>query len=235
MMSSGVGTWARIDALLTCASCGGQSPLTSLEMGGAVRCGYCGGAQPLPAQTWSHLLAQAHDVADLAGSNGWIQQALPGTPLATQNPYRHVGVSLPYHDLSAPSLSLRVTPGAAPCGACGAPLDVQWGPSVLTRCTGCGHTASYALPTQAQSLYPALQAVLDPTHRIDAPGAPSAGVHLLFGGASPTRQRLAGPQGMTPTPFVPSPAGSDAGVGFIVIVIAIIGAVLSGLIAVLAQ
>ena len=159
----------------------------------------------------------------------------PGTPLATQNPYRHVGVALPYHDLSAPSLSLRVTPGAAACEACGAPLDVQWCQAILTRCTGCGHGASYAAPTEAQRLYPALQAVLAPTHRIDPPGAPSPAMHLLFGGPSPTRNRLVGPQGMAPARFVPSPAGSDAGVGFIVILIAIIGAVLSGLIAVLAQ
>ncbi|RLB64484.1 MAG: hypothetical protein DRI90_04460 [Deltaproteobacteria bacterium] len=191
--------------------------------------------QPLAAQTWNTLLAQAHDVADLAGSNPWIQQAIPGTPLATQNPYGQVGVSVPCHDLAAPGLTLRVTPAGPACEACGAPLDVQWGQTILGRCMACGHIASYAMPTEAQSFYPALQAVLDQAHRIEAAGVPSPAFHLRFGGPSPARTRLAGPQGMAPAPFVPSPAGSDAGVGFIVIIIAILGAVLSGLIAVLAQ
>ena len=235
MMPPADGTWARVDASLTCASCGGQSPVASLETGGTSRCGHCGMGRPLLPQAWGSLLAQIHDVADLAGHNPWIQQAVPGSALATQNPYGHVGVSVACHDLSAPGMAVRITPAAPTCERCGGALDVRAGETILSRCTACGATATYAPPTQARALYPALQAVFDPTHRIDAQAPPGGGFHVKFSGPSPTRGQLAGPQGTARPVFVPSPATSDAGVGFVVIVIAIIGGVLAALIGALAQ
>jgi len=133
-----VATWARIDAAITCASCGGQTPLGRLELSGQVACAHCGAPISLPPQVWSQLLAQPQ------------------------------GVTPPYRDFALGGLSVRMTPGFPPCESCGAQVHFQQGAQISSTCTSCGRTVSYAAPMHARTLYPGIMAVLDPAHRIDA-------------------------------------------------------------------
>ncbi len=177
--------WARIELSFRCVGCGTTSPLDHLDIDGTLNCAHCGLDQAFDVRTYARVLATAHDVVDLAGTDPEVSRS--GSALARDNPYHHIGVSVSESRWTEPgvvggreALSNRASPGHPLCPRCKLPFSSQLSADRVTlTCPGC-HAAETHVSAPAQ-IYPAAVALVAPAYRHDLR---QANAQLSSGGAA---------------------------------------------------
>lgn len=150
-----------------------MSPLDRFELRGSVSCAHCGLEQALDARAFAHLLDMAHDVVDLAGTDPEVRR--PGSPLALDNPYHVVGITVSDRTWVEPgaiggreALSVRASPGHPLCPRCKAPFAVRLAPDqIVLHCPACNTGETHAWPAPPTTLWPSARALVAPAYRRD--------------------------------------------------------------------
>jgi hypothetical protein len=173
--------WVAVRCSFQCRSCSFLSPLDSLDLDGSVECGQCGMQQRFDVGAWTEALAFAHGVGDLAHPPPEGRHPHPWIWIGGDNPHLRIGYTEAFgeHRQSSTtvengvhvhrSLFLQASPGHPVCRRCDRPLAMTIEPAgrAVTRCDGCGETATYALPPESTRYAEALCALVCQEHRVD--------------------------------------------------------------------
>lgn len=176
--------WAQIRTELTCRQCGKKSPIDEPDLDGTINCIHCSTMQAFDMDAWEEGFAHAHAVADLAGPSPEGRAPTPGASIVGKNPFVAIGItntsatleltgmSISGGVMRTRNLSIAVSPGHPLCKQCSTPIDAAvHGSRVNTRCPGCGDTAAYEVPREAQGLCRGLLLTIADEHRVDRPEA----------------------------------------------------------------
>lgn len=170
--------WVAVRCSFQCRSCHFLSPLDEFDIDGSVECAQCGTSQRFDVEAWVDALAHAHAVGDLAYP--LPQGRLLHPDIWIESPYLAIGSSECFSEYRQSgtfdrdgitvqrSLFIEAGPGHPVCDKCGGLVAVEVDArGTHTRCTSCGTSASYELPSGGKRFAEGLVGIVGEAHRSD--------------------------------------------------------------------